>query len=150
MDRHRAMGNKKLIPVPNPSADLAEFLGVGLGDGNIRSNFQVAISFNLKTEQGYANYITRLIHTLFGLFPKERLRPKYGAGELVINSSSLVEFLCSEGMVKGDKIKNDAALPRWVFDCQSTQKSSVRGLTVIWLMGLFIGTPNWSLQPIRP
>lgn len=121
------MGNLKPITVPDHSEELAEFLGIILGDGNVRSDFQVAISSNPKTEQFYADYVSQLLGSLFGLRASLRYRSDYGM-ELVINSRGLVDFLCSQGMTKGDKIKKGACLPAWVFDNELTRKGAVKGL----------------------
>ncbi|MBI2167641.1 MAG: hypothetical protein HYU34_05305 [Candidatus Omnitrophica bacterium] len=122
------MGSLKSIKIPGCSETLAEFLGIFLGDGNIRSDFQIAVSFNLKTEQLYADYVSWLIDSLFGLKASTRYRFNYGGGELVVNSRRLVEFLYSQGMTKGDKIKKGASLPRWVFDNEQTRNGAARGL----------------------
>jgi len=122
------MGNPRSIRIPEHSEESAEFLGIVLGDGNIRSDYQIAISFNLKTEQPYADYVSRLINCLFGLKASPRYRLNYGAEELVVNSRSLVEFLYSQGMNQGDKIKGGACLPAWVFDNEPTRNGAVRGL----------------------
>ena len=107
---------------------MAEFLGVFLGDGNIASDYQAYISFNLKTEQPYADYLSELIFSLFRLEAKKRERPKFGAGDLVMNSCELIRFLLSQGLVKGDKIRHQAGLPPWVFESEGTIKGSLRGL----------------------
>ena len=122
------MGSLKPIRVPGYSEELAEFLGIFLGDGNIRSDYQLAISFNPKTERLYADYVSRLIDSLFGLKATTRYRFNYGGGELVVNSCGLVEFLYSQGMTQGDKIKKGASLPTWIFDNEQARSGAVRGL----------------------
>jgi intein/homing endonuclease len=122
------VGSKKEIIIPKPSERLAEFLGIFLGDGGIGNDYQISISFNYKTEQVYAHYVAWLVSTLFGLASAMRVRPKYGCGDIIVNSRSLIEFIWSQGIRSGNKIREGSCLPDWVFEVSETRRGSVRGL----------------------
>jgi len=122
------MGSKKEIKIPAPCEKLAEFLGIFLGDGSVSSDYQVSISFNYQSEQLYASYVAGLIRELFGLTCARRIRPKHGCGDIIVNSGALVEFLFSQNIKKGDKIRGNSSLPAWVFETKETQTASARGL----------------------
>ena len=121
-------GKKKIIYIPEPSEKLAEFLGIFLGDGGFRSDFQISVSYNYKTEQAYADYVCKLIFSLFGLQTRRLIRPNYGSADLVVNSRALVQFLCDQGIVKGDKIAQATCFPPWVFESEDVRRGAVRGL----------------------
>ena len=50
---------------PKKSEDLAEFIGIMLGDGGL-THFQCTIYLNSQKERSYAKYIKNLIKKLFG------------------------------------------------------------------------------------
>lgn len=122
------MGSKKKISIPEESESLSEFLGIFIGDGSIRNDFQVAISFNWKTEEAYANFISALVNSLFGLETTKLIRPRYGSADLLINSRALVEFLSQNGIEKGNKIQKRICLPAWILNDKRAALGAIRGL----------------------
>ena len=55
---------RKHIKTPGLSINLAEFIGILLGDGGITAH-QVAISFNRETDKEHSVYIQKLINNLY-------------------------------------------------------------------------------------
>ena len=51
---------RKEISHPNRSVDLAEFIGILLGDGGLPGNHQARITFNYQTDFKYSGYIRRV------------------------------------------------------------------------------------------
>jgi len=93
------------------SKELAEFVGVVIGDGSIRykpdiSQYYVEIAGNMYEEKDYYNYLRDLVLDVFNL--KSHLFFRQGAIRLRVNSRKLVEFLVLElKMVPNkDKCKN--------------------------------------------
>ena len=105
---------RKRITRPKPSALLAEFIGVMLGDGGVRNSWQIAISFNGRDDRPYANWICQLVQRLFSLTPTHLIRERLGAADLIVSSTELVDFLVQFGVPRGHKLKRRLTIPRCV------------------------------------
>lgn len=119
---------RKKIKHPKKSALLTEFIGIMLGDGNIRSNYQIAISFNSKEDLKYAYYIQRLITNLFLVSSTIRIRDKDNSGEVVASGRNIVEFLTKCGLKKGDKVAGRVDIPQWIWGLESYKIACLKGL----------------------
>lgn len=119
---------RKNIKCPDKSPLLAEFIGMMIGDGGIRNNYQITISFNGEKDRDYAIYIQRMVKNLFGISSTEYIRKQKGAADIVVTSRNLVEFLEKTGIKKGNKVLNQINIPNWVFECEEYQSASLRGL----------------------
>jgi len=120
---------RKKMRYPSESLFLAEFAGLLLGDGGIRGDYQVTISFNTKTDKEYAGYIQALIGKLFGF--SSSIYPRRGANgaDIVISSVNLVEFLADKDILKkGNKIVNRINIPDWILRNRDYRISCLRGL----------------------
>ena len=115
---------RKTIKKPRLSIELAEFIGIMLGDGGI-SNYQINLTFNAQTESEYTSYVQKLIKKLFLISASITLRPLDNANRVVASSKNLVEFLERVGLEKSNKIKN---IPRWILDNRSYSIACLRGL----------------------
>lgn len=119
---------RKSFNKPSFSDELAEFTGILLGDGGISTN-QVIISFNIKDENGYLNFVRNLVEKLFnvpfGIYKEEKNSVIY----LIISRIGLVEFLVNEiGLKKGDKVKQQVDIPNWIKGNEKYLLSCIRGL----------------------
>lgn len=119
---------RKKIKRPRKSPALAEFIGIMLGDGGIRNDYQISVSFNSKKDLKYANYIEELITRLFSISSTIMFREKYGSGDVVVSSRNLIEFLESQGFKKGNKIANKLNIPEWIWNKNEYKKKCLRGL----------------------
>jgi len=115
---------RRPIRQPARSERLAELVGVLLGDGHMALS-QVAIYLNL-TERPMAEYVQQLLEKLFGIVPTLRIRETYFV--VTASSRSLVEWLVRCGVCAGDKIKNQAIVPAWVFQRPAWMRGCLRGL----------------------
>ena len=97
-----------------------------LGDGGI-SSYQVTISLN-KNELPYAKFIISLIKTLFKSKAKIYLRKDCNAMDVIVHRKKIVDFLQEIGLVKGNKIRHGADIPKWIMDDVEFQKTCIRGL----------------------
>ena len=111
---------------PEFSEDLAEFIGIILGDGCINKN-QVGISLNSKDDKEYALYIVKLVEKLFKYEPSSKVI-RNCVILILISRVNIVNFLCTIGMYKGDKVRQQVEVPQWIKDNQNYRKSCVRGL----------------------
>jgi len=113
--------------ITSKSGNLAEFVGLMLGDGNLYSqvstgNYQIRIAFNLKEEYEYLFYVKNLALNLFNLSFYEKITKKENVVHLCKSSKKLLKFLISIGINKNKKI------PNWIFKNKKYLKCCVRGL----------------------
>ena len=102
---------RKDIRYPVKSTELAEFIGIMLGDGGLPGNHQITISFNNKTDREFAIYIDGIIKRLFSVNYYIHKRKDSNGADIVVSSSNLVDFLQKQGLVKGNKVKNQIGIP---------------------------------------
>ena len=116
------------IKKPRKSKDLAEFVGIVLGDGGITRK-QVAISLNLKKEKEYSKFVKSLIKKLFDVYVGTCYDKKYSALDLLISRREVVRFCVEKlGLAQGDKTKQQVDIPKWIKQNQSYLTGCVRGL----------------------
>ena len=120
--------SRKTIRYPAKSSLLAEFIGIMLGDGGVRSDYQITISFNGKKDRAYAAYIRKTAKKLFGISSTLYIRKEKGRADIVITGRNLVEFLQKMGIKKGNKVKNQVSIPKWIFERNEYQRACLRGL----------------------
>lgn len=114
---------------PSFSPPLAEFIGIVLGDGYIKSNMtQVGISFNAETDNEYAAHVQKMIGQLFNVSSSISLSSRDKSGAVIISSRNLVEFLISRGLKRGNKVRNKVNIPKWIWDRKDYMISCLRGL----------------------
>lgn len=114
------------------NSDLAEFIGIMLGDGNIYKNlekwqYQIDISLNLIDEPKYVLHVENLMEKIFQKSAK--VTDQHGkAVSLRYYSKEIVEFLLELGLEAGKKTLNQVKVPRVVFLDKEYIKSCLRGL----------------------
>lgn len=118
----------KEIKRPARSVELAKFIGIMLGDGGIRSKYQLTISFNDKTDREFAEYVTRLIKRLFAVEHIISKRKGSLGADIVVSSASVIDFLLKQGLKAGNKVKNQVDIPAWIKSDLEFQKACLRGL----------------------
>jgi hypothetical protein len=120
---------RKKITIPPQSSSLAEFVGILLGDGGIRGDHQVTISFNTKTDKEFSIFIRKFIKDLFSIDSSIFLRKGANGADIVISSKNLIEFLANEDILKkGNKIANQIDIPGWILRNRDYKISCLRGL----------------------
>ncbi len=125
-EKYPSVSNKKKIQIPALSESLAEFVGIILGDGGL-THYQTTVSFNSSTDSEYIAYVSDLFNSLFGL----SVFVKYREGNSCFaraSSVELTELLVSMGLCVGDKIRNRANVPAWVFERREYMRGCIRGL----------------------
>ena len=119
--------NLKKIKFPEISELLAELFGILLGDGHI-NNKGIRVTGNILEKYHYL-YIKEIIKKLFGL--ESRIYTSYtNKNTIILNvySTKLVNFLTREGLTLGNKIKNNASFPKWIFTDEKYIFAALRGL----------------------
>lgn len=128
-DIYRKMGCKVAndFITPRHSCTLAEFVGIVLGDGSI-SKDQCQISLHMIDDIEYAKHVGKLASKLFGANHSESRYPKDNALKIVISGVKFVKSLELFGLQKGNKIKHQVDIPRWIKNNPDYLKACIRGL----------------------
>lgn len=116
-----------LFHKPKHSEDLAEFIGAMLGDGGM-STYQLKITLHHIDDLAYSKYIFQLIRKLFKVRPKIYHRPKNSINDITVSRTGLVGYLKSEGLVVGNKIRQQIDIPEWIKSNPKFSVACVRGL----------------------
>jgi hypothetical protein len=116
--------------VNKPSVELAEFIGIMLGDGNLnRYNYQIRVcGHNINSRQYFFNYIMPLANKLFDIKFNVYERPRYHQIYLVKSNKNLFYTLIKFGLVPGNKKLNNVTIPKWIFRDKKYLKACIRGL----------------------
>ncbi len=126
-------GSTKTINKPKLDKNLAEIVGIVLGDGSIYANqtkgvYQVRVTGNINNEQKYiSEYVKPLFESLFGVFGKIILKPEYGAVYLTFSSKELVLFFDRIGVYTSIK-KKASGIPSWIKKEEEFSVACIRGL----------------------
>src|SRR3989338_9786703 len=113
------------ISIPKKSIELAEFIGIVLGDGGITKK-QVTITVHKIDDEYYAKYIKKLIKKLFSINPACYIRKN--VFKIVISRSKLVKALLKMGLHMGNKVKHQIDVPIWIKKSNMFSKACLRGL----------------------
>ncbi|MHB8860399.1 MAG: LAGLIDADG family homing endonuclease [Minisyncoccota bacterium] len=117
----------KAVHKPRHSADLAEFIGIMMGDGGI-SMYQIIITLHHIDDLEYALFVTSLIERLFKIRPKIYHSPKNSVNDVVVSRKELVRYLHEFGLPIGNKVKQQIDIPVWIKHNQKFAIACLRGL----------------------
>ena len=108
--------------------DLAELIGVCLGDGHLSRYYFAVFGDKTKDTTYLLHHVKPLIHNntlgLASKFKTNRPHENY----LVVNSAACTRALSRQGLPYGDKIMNHARIPLWIFRKTSFMIACLRGL----------------------
>jgi intein/homing endonuclease len=124
---NKIIGQTKPAKIPNLSNELAELVGILLGDGGIQK-YQIKISLNHTKDKEYSKYITKLIYKLFGLKTGSTINKKESVEHLYISRKEVVSFLESIGLKTSNKTQNQVGVPDWIKENIEYAKYCIRGL----------------------
>ncbi len=126
--RYPKKSHRNTVKLPKHSVDFAEFFGIMLGDGGINNPWQANITVNAIKDREYSQYIKELIKLLFGITPKSFVYKTKKALRILANGISLVDFLVSEGLPRGNKLRAGLRIPAWILRNKKFSYACVRGL----------------------
>jgi len=118
------------VPIPIKKADysetLAEFVGIVIGDGGITKN-QITITLHYKDDKEYGKFVTKLIKNLFDVHVGECHRQN--TINYNVSRVELVKFSTEKlGLKRGNKIKQQVDIPKWIKRNEQYAIACVRGL----------------------
>ncbi|HEY9583518.1 MAG TPA: LAGLIDADG family homing endonuclease [Candidatus Paceibacterota bacterium] len=118
---------RKEIRIPTRDAQLAEFVGIMIGDGNI-TDYAITITLDTLADKEYILYVKNLLKKLFGINPKIYNLKKYRATNITIQRKNLTEFCGTLGLGVGDKIRQNLDIPNWIKENSDFYIACIRGL----------------------
>lgn len=117
----------KPIFKPKQSKDLAEMLGILVGDGHL-SDYQTSMTTSSITDLGHASFVSKLFKKLFKIEAPIQKNSRSNSVDVIASSKKLVDFLVLMGMIKGHKIHNGLRIPEWILEDKKFWKPFIRGL----------------------
>lgn len=117
----------KPVHKPKCSIELAEFIGIMMGDGSI-STYQVVVTLHHTDDLEYASFVAILIKKLFRLTPSIYHSPKYSVNDIVVSRKELVQYLHELGLPIGNKVKQQFDIPEWIKRNRKFASACLRGL----------------------
>lgn len=117
----------KSITSPVESVDLAEFMGIMLGDGGL-TKFQCSVYLHSEIDREYASYVQDLIKKLFNVESSIYFGKKSKVLRISVSGVNLVEYLTRKGLSVGNKVHLQADVPGWILKNPSFSKTCLRGL----------------------
>lgn len=126
-EKYRLLGCnvRKLILKPRFSGNLAEFVGILLGDGCITHN-QLMITLDRTRDKLYAEYVALLIYKIFKEHPRIYFRDTVCI--ICLSGLEYVEFFISIGLKIGSKVRQQVKIPSWINQHKTWQLATLRGL----------------------
>ncbi len=109
------------------SEQLAEYVGIMLGDGGITAG-QSTITLNREADRDYVVFVSDFGDELFGEKPKLFNRKDSKAVAIYYNGSSLVRYFLSVGLKIGNKVKQQVDVPVWIKSSREYSIACLRGL----------------------
>ncbi len=126
---------KPILLTKKYSEELAEFIGIMLGDGNIKlpkkgdRGYRIRICGNSETDRDYLlNYVNPLSIKLFGVEFSIYYHPCSKAIYLTKSNKHLYYTLLHFGLKPGNKKINSVSIPNWIFSNKKYIKACIRGL----------------------
>lgn len=131
-----SIGNTKTFWWSRDLKKLSEFIGIMLGDGHLCKiknykigTYEIRIVGDSRFDKEYLlKYVKPLIKSLFDIRINHFKYKNKNALCIVAHGKLLVEFLESNGLIHGDKIKTQVTIPDWVCQNKKYLKFCIRGL----------------------
>ena len=119
---------RKPISYPKRSSELAEFVGIMLGDGGI-SQYQLKVTLHKIDDKEYGEFVISLIEKLFDVPVSVQPRKRDNSTNYVISRVELVQHCINKiGLKQGNKIKQQIDIPDWIKQNKQYSIACVRGL----------------------
>ena len=114
------------LPI-NQTRELAELVGILLGDGSIRLS-QFTITLNSVEDKEYSSYVVNLIEKLFFYIPKVVIRTDYKILTITTSGTGIINYLLKQGLRTGDKVSQQVDVPNWIKNNAEFSRYCLRGL----------------------
>jgi len=126
--KNNFIGKVKPIKKPAYSKNLAELVGIILGDGSI-AKYQITFTFHSKDDKEYSNFVINLVKKLFNVPVGIHYDKRCMAANYTISRSELVNFCIKKLDLKiGNKVKQQVDVPNWIKQNKQYSNACARGL----------------------
>ena len=115
------------INIPQKSPELAELVGIILGDGSIARR-QITITLHRLDDRYFVEYIKNLFKKLFKINVAVYKGKEDNTISVVASRVELVRFMVNTGLKIGGKVKQQVGVPAWIEESECFIKSCLRGL----------------------
>ena len=120
--------NLKKIKTPLINEQLAEFIGVYLGDGTL-NKYQIRIAGDYRYDLPYYNYLSKIVFELFGIKASIHKEKNVNTSLLLVSSKNMCSFLNKKFQLKyGNKIRNKTIIPKEILNDERLSIACLRGL----------------------
>jgi intein/homing endonuclease len=114
------------VSKPQFDEKLAEFIGIVMGDGGVTKR-QLTIYLNAKVDKPYSIFVRHLIKEVFKLDSGVSLCQK-GVIRVSVSRTLLINYLESMGLKRGNKIRHNLDMPKWIKENDTFSMACIRGL----------------------
>ena len=111
----------KNVKLPRKSKDLAEFVGILLGDGDL-TRYQVSVTLNSIVDHDYIDFVLKLMQKLFPE-TSPKIKEKEHCTVVYLSSRLVVDFLKKMQIMSGKPY-----VPEWIFTKKQYTIACIRGL----------------------
>ncbi len=112
---------------PDHSEELAEFIGIVLGDGGLTKD-QCVITLHIIDDIDYSEYVRKLANRLFEANATIASYPKHTVIKVIISGIKFIEMLKSFGLFVGNKMSHKVDMPDWIKENIDYLRACMRGL----------------------
>ena len=123
---------KEKLLVDEHSLELAEIIGILLGDGNSWSKpgfYYIRVCGHSQHDKAYlSHFVKPLFKKVFDVTFREYFHKTNKEMFLTVGNKDLSYTLAHFGFPSGNKIANNVGIPDWVFESEEYLKSCIRGL----------------------
>lgn len=129
--------NTKLIEEPRDTEELAELMGIILGDGHVEELkkskkircYSIIIAGNANKDMEYlSEFIPSLFKKVFNEGGTLHILKNTGEGYFKIYGKNLVDFIKRKGISPGNKKRNNQGIPPWIKENEQYLRRCIRGL----------------------
>lgn len=125
---HKILWKSKPFRKPKKSAELAEFVGLMLGDGSI-SRYQLNVTLHRYDDYDYGVFVCDLIRKLFNVSPSITASKTCLVNDYRVCRVEMVKFCVDKlGLVVGCKVRQNIDIPDWVLKRKKYLIPCIRGL----------------------
>ena len=125
--KHPIIALPLLINIPPKNPDLAEFIGIILGDGSITPS-QLTITLHKFDDRYFIDHVKKLFQKLFKLQPSVYERKGENVMNIVVSRKELIRFLLKMELKIGGKVKQQVRVPQWIEKSALFTKFCLKGL----------------------
>ena len=125
---HKILWKSLPFNKPKKSPELAEFVGLMLGDGGI-TRYQLTVTLHRFDDYEYGIFVCNLIKKLFSVLPSIVASKTCLVNDYHVNRVEMVRFCVAKlGLVVGCKVRQKIDIPKWVKKRREYLIPCLRGL----------------------